>query len=176
MSELSFTGPGFRTLPPLARLVLRGALPVRMAAAQSLHVPIPEQPCRALEHDGRAALWLGPDERLLLLPRAEGIAAAEALAAALRGLPHAVVDVSQRQIALAVSGAQVPSLLNAGCPLDLDPSVFPRGACTRTLFAKAEIVLWRRASEEFHLEVWRSFAAYVAGFLGEAARDLPGAA
>jgi sarcosine oxidase subunit gamma len=176
MPELSFTGPGLRTLPPSARLVLRGALPIRSAAALSLDVPIPEQPCRALEHAGRAALWLGPDERLLLLPRAAAIAAADALAAALRGLPHAVVDVSQRQIALAVSGAQALSLLSAGCPLDLDPELFPPGACTRTVFGKAEIVLWRRRSDEFHLEVGRSFAAYVAGFLGEAARDLPGAA
>jgi len=33
--------------------------------------------------------------------------------------------------------------------------------CTRTVFAKAEIVLWRTQPEQFHLEVWRSFAPYV---------------
>ncbi|HEY3732081.1 MAG TPA: sarcosine oxidase subunit gamma family protein [Steroidobacteraceae bacterium] len=176
MPELSFAGPGVRTLPPAARLVLRGALAVRTAAARALNISIPEQACRALDHAGGAALWLGPDERLLLLPRAEGLTAADTLESALRGLPHAVVDVSQRQIALAVSGAQAPALLNAGCPLNLDLQLFPAGACTRTVFAKAEIVLWRRRSDEFHLEVWRSFAAYVAGYLSEAARDLPGAA
>jgi sarcosine oxidase subunit gamma len=172
MPELSFTGPGFTTLPPTACLVLRGALAVRTAAAQALHIPIPEQPCRALEQAGRAALWLGPDERLLLLSRAESLDAIDALEAALHGLPHAVVDVSQRQIALAVSGALAVPLLNAGCPLDLDPLVFPVGACTRTLLAKAEIVLWRRQDEEFQLQVWRSLAAYVAQFLSEAVRDL----
>ena len=56
--------------------------------------------------------------------------------------------------------------------LDLDPAAFPVGMCTRTVLAKAEIVLWRRADDSFHLEVWRSFAAYVSGVLAEAARDL----
>jgi sarcosine oxidase subunit gamma len=44
--------------------------------------------------------------------------------------------------------------------------------CTRTVFAKAEIVLWRYADDSFRLEVWRSFAAYVSGVIAEAAREL----
>jgi sarcosine oxidase subunit gamma len=42
--------------------------------------------------------------------------------------------------------------------------------CTRTVLAKAEVVLWRTAAETFRLEVWRSFVAYVSQFLAEAAR------
>ena len=41
---------------------------------------------------------------------------------------------------------------------------------TRTLYDKAEIVLWRRAETRFHIEVWRSFAPHVAASLGEAAK------
>ena len=44
--------------------------------------------------------------------------------------------------------------------------------CTRTMLAKAEIVLWRTAAEQFRLEVWRSFAAYVTEYLAAAARDI----
>jgi len=33
-------------------------------------------------------------------------------------------------------------------------------------------VLWRIADDGFHLEVWRSFAAYVSGVIAEAAREL----
>ncbi len=40
--------------------------------------------------------------------------------------------------------------------------------CTRTIFAKAEIVLWRTAPDAFRIEVWRSFAPYVLGLLDEA--------
>ena len=67
-------------------------------------------------------------------------------------------------------GPQAATLLSAGCPLDLDESAFPIGTCTRTVLAKAEVVLWRRAQQTFHLEVARSFVAYVSRFLAEAAQ------
>jgi sarcosine oxidase subunit gamma len=44
--------------------------------------------------------------------------------------------------------------------------------CTRTVLAKAEIVLWRTRESLFHIEVWRSFAVYVASFVAEAAREI----
>jgi sarcosine oxidase subunit gamma len=93
------------------------------------------------------------------------------MAEALGRTPHALVDVSHRQLALEVSGALASTILSGACPLDLDESAFPVGMCTRTVFAKADIVLWRTRSDAFHLEVWRSFAAYVGGLLDEIARE-----
>ena len=61
-----------------------------------------------------------------------------------RDLAHSLVDVSQRQAGLAVDGPRARDLIASGCPLDLDPESFPVGMCARTLFAKAEVVLWRR--------------------------------
>jgi sarcosine oxidase subunit gamma len=43
--------------------------------------------------------------------------------------------------------------------------------CTRTIFGKAEIVLWRRGPRSFHIEVWRSFAPYLLACLQEALRE-----
>lgn len=83
-----------------------------------------------------------------------------ALSAEFGEIPHSLVDISHRQTGIAVSGTAA-GMLNAGCPLDLDLAAFPAGMCTRTLFMKAEIVLWRTDAERFHLEVWRSFAPYV---------------
>jgi sarcosine oxidase, subunit gamma len=140
------------------------------AAGNALGLAISQVPCRAAEHGARAALWLGPDEQLLL--GAEGNDIAAALGPALRELPHSLVEVSHRQTALQVGGPRAAVLLSAGCPLDLDPGAFPVGMCTRTVLAKAEIVLWRTAEDIFHIEVWRSFAAYVSRFLAEAARDI----
>ena len=48
---------------------------------------------------------------------------------------------------------------------------FPVGMCTRTVLAKADVVLWRRAEDWFRLECWRSFAPYVTDFLRQAAED-----
>ncbi len=44
---------------------------------------------------------------------------------------------------------------------------------TRTLFDKAEIVLWRLGATEFRVEVARSFSPWLAAALEEAARGAP---
>ncbi len=119
---------------------------------------------------GRLAVRLGPDEWLLCAPPAEAESLASALAADLVGTAHALVDVSHRYAALAIEGAHAAEVLAAGCPLDLHPAAFGMGQATRTLFGKAEIVLWR-LDGAWRLECARSFAPYVWGFLGEAARE-----
>jgi sarcosine oxidase subunit gamma len=163
---------GVDALPPAARFILRGTAEVSYAAGAVLAVELPATACRASAAAERAALWLGPDEWLLIAPMAEGDALQRALSTALEHLPHSLVDVSQRQTALTVSGPHATTLLASGCLLDLDERAFPVGMCTRTLLAKAEVVLWRIAPDSFRLEVWRSFAAYVSLYLAEAARGM----
>ena len=142
------------------------------AAGTALGLTLSEVACRSTTNNRCAALWLGPDEQLLLAAVGDGAAIGAQLRDALSALPHSVVDMSHRQLALEVSGPTGQTLLNAGCPLDLHPSAFPIGMCTRTVLGKADIVLWRTGPDSFHVEVWRSFADYVARFLAEAAREL----
>ena len=158
-------------LPPAARYILRGGEPVRSAAAAAVGVAIPAEACRAKVQGERAALWLGPDEWLLITPEHDGAGLADSVAKALRAVPHSLVDVSHRQSACELRGPYAATLLAAGCPLDLDERAFPVGMCTRTVLAKAEVVLWRTAAERFRLEVARSFVAYVSEFLAEAERS-----
>jgi sarcosine oxidase subunit gamma len=167
-----------KLLPPAGRWVLHGRPAARALAAPVWGVPFSEEACRAVVSGSRATLWLGPDEYLLLeLGSAEAAdgeshgAVAEDLERALAGAPHALVDVSHRQFALEISGVHAATVLSGGCPLDLDIRAFPVGMCTRTVLAKADIVLWRTGPDTFHLEAWRSFAAYVSGLLGEIARE-----
>ncbi|MEQ9246023.1 MAG: sarcosine oxidase subunit gamma family protein, partial [Nitratireductor sp.] len=54
---------------------------------------------------------------------------------------------------------------------DLSPDAFPVGACSRTVFGKAEIILWRTEGDAFRVECWRSFSDYVFMLLEAAARD-----
>ena len=154
--------PGRLLLQPaadMARLALRGDA---SALGAAFGLALPTQPCRATEADGRSALWLGPDEWLLLAP--PGTLDADT------PVPGAsVVDIGHRQVGLVLEGPGAVDALAAGCPLDLHPTAFPVGMCTRTVFGKAEIVLWRQGAERFHVEAWRSFAAYVRGLLERAA-------
>ncbi len=158
-------------LPPSARFIFQGGPVACKTASDAFRLVLTEKPCRAYALEGRAALWLGPDEYLLLAPVDEMRAIAMELTTALAGIPHSLVDVSQRQVAWQWSGPDASAILNSGCPLDLDPAEFPPGMCTRTILGKAQIVLWRKAAEEYHLEIWRSYSDYVREFLLDAARS-----
>jgi sarcosine oxidase, subunit gamma len=168
---LAASSPILRQLPPASRLMLRGGPPVMAAAAAALGLPPSEAPCRASLGKDRAALWLGPDERLLIGPADAAAEIIELVQQALAGSAHSLVEVSHALTAFEVEGPRAATALNAGCPLDLDPASFPLDMCTRTVLAKAQIVLWRTGPETFRVEVARSFAAYVTKLLALAASE-----
>lgn len=165
-----------KVLPPATRFSFNGDAAARAAVAPIWGAEFSEEACRANVDSTRATLWLGPDEYLLLDTTANSPEAPAALfdylENALSSIPHALVDISHRQFALEVTGPQAATILSGACPLDLDLSEFPIGMCTRTILAKADIVLWRKSDDVFHLEVWRSFAGYVTGILTEIAAGL----
>jgi len=164
-------GAALSALPPESRFSFRGGADAAGAAGEAFGVALPMTPERASVQEGRAALWLGPDEWLLLAPASAGAEIAAAIARSLGERLHALVDIGHRDAAIGVAGPDAPAVLNSACPLDLDLSVFPAGRCTRTVFAKAGMVLWRPEAAAFRLEVARSFAPYVWRMLEEAGRE-----
>ncbi len=169
------SGPRFaiQDAPPADRFIVRGQEAARMASSAAFGAELPAGLGAAGRSGERTALWLGPDEWLLIAEGGSVVTLAAALEAGLAGLPHALVDVSHREVGLIVSGALAARVLNAGCPLDLRMKSFPVGVATRTLFDKAEIVLWRLAETEFRVEVARSLSPWLAAALEEAARGAP---
>ena len=158
-------------LPPATRLAVRGGADAVPTIGDAFGLALPTDACRATTNSQRAALWLGPDEWLLIAPDGEMPALGDWMADALGETPVSIVDVSDRNIGIEVQGTKAAEAINGFCPLDLDSAAFPVGMCMRTVFGKAEIVLWRTAAATFRIEVWRSFAPYVLGCLEEAMRE-----
>jgi sarcosine oxidase subunit gamma len=80
------------------------------------------------------ALWLGPDEWLLVgTVETEGLAAADA-----------TVDVSAKRVLLELIGSERLELLAASCGLDLDPRVWQPGGCAQTLVGRIPVLLQER--------------------------------
>jgi sarcosine oxidase, subunit gamma len=155
---------------PAARVSLRGPESVALALGQAFGLALPTAMNAAASNPERAAFRLGPDEWLLAAPGADPAALMAALGAATTE-PHSLVDVSHRNCGLTIAGTAAIDVLATGVMLDLDVGAFPVGMATRTLFAKAEIVLWRTGPDSFHVELWRSFAPYFHGLMAEAARE-----
>jgi sarcosine oxidase subunit gamma len=165
---------------PAHRVSLRAPAESLAALSRALGVKLPEEPMgsafgrsgdfadqRGAGKGGRAALWLGPDEWLVI-----DTAGNDPMADCARAKPlHSAVDISHRQTAILVSGAGAEDTLSAGCPRDLSLAAFPVGAAARTVLGKIEIVLLRTAGDAFRVECWRSFSCYAFTFLAEAARN-----
>ncbi len=166
MVESEDRAVALRLAEPAIRLNVRADTAAAATIGMAVGVLLGTAPCRAVIARDRTALWLGPDEWLVLAPETETELARQPLAAL-----GSVVDVSHAYTGIEVSGPRAAWCINAFNALDLDPHVFPVGACTRTLFGKAEIVLWRFEANQFRIEVGRSLAAYVLGCLREASRE-----
>ena len=96
--------------PYLRQLNVRAGADVLAAAGAALGVDLPTTPNTATTNGDRTALWLGPDEWLVVggdpsvPPPAAG---------------WGVVDVSAQRTDIVLSGVWVPLLLPHGCALDL---------------------------------------------------------
>jgi len=174
----SFVAPGLAHAlckvepgPPSARLAVRAPLTALDSVAEWLGVALPIGPMAAHEEGSKAALRLGPDE-WLVLKGADPASAEPWPPGPPPDEPVSVVDITDRQVAILISGVAAADLLNAGAPLDLSPGAFPVGRVVRTVFGRVEVVIWRRSADRFHLEVWRSMAAYVWRILALAHADI----
>jgi len=153
---------------PATRVALRAPQASLQALSAALGVTIPNVPKTSGRSGGRSVLWIGPDEWLVIDESGAD------LMAALSGVSemHSATDVSHRNVGIIVSGPGAELALASGCPQDLSLATFPVGACSRTIFGKAEIILFRTEDDTFRVECWRSFATFVFGLLSEGAEDV----
>ncbi|WP_095084626.1 sarcosine oxidase subunit gamma [Mesorhizobium sophorae] len=161
------TGAKVEVLPPAERISLRAPEASTAALSKALGVTLPKKSKTSATKAGRTALWLGPDEWLVIDEAGNDPLADCAAVSAL----HSAVGISHRNIAIGVTGAGAAAAINSGCPQDLSLDAFPVGAASRTILGKAEIVLLRTAADGFRVECWRSFSDYVFTFLSEGSRD-----
>jgi len=152
---------------PATRLSLRAKPDAVSALCGALGVTLPVKAKTSAFANGRHALWLGPDEWLIIDENEADLMAAVASSGAL----HSATDISHRNTAVIVKGLGAEVAINGGCPQDLSLGLFPVGACSRTVLGKAEVVILRTAEDTFRVECWRSFSPYVSGLLSEAAED-----
>ncbi len=156
--------------PDIARFTLRIAADDRAAASECFGTELPAVIGEANGKDGRRAVCLGPDEWLLHADVAHAPAISEAFATLYDQTPHSLVDISDREIGLSVTGAQAATLLSAGCPIDLRDIAI--GAARRTVLDGVSVIIHRDSDTDFQLDIWRSFLPHVWDLLNVVNREL----
>ena len=153
------------------RLDAKGAAADAVGLALDLQLPLdPNTVVRAGE---LTALWLGPDEWLLVGPPGSQRDLQRRVREAAGGQPVSVTDVSAQRTTLLVAGPRARDLLAHGCALDLHPRVFRPGRCAQTTLARTHIVLVARDEPRagFWVLVRSSFAGYLTDWLLDAATE-----
>jgi sarcosine oxidase subunit gamma len=130
------------------------------ALAARLGFAVPTAPNTWRRTGGREALWLGPDEWLVVAGPGSAPAILRELERALDGLHHSVVDVSADRAVVELAGEDRMGLLTRGCGLDLHPRSWREGMCAQTLLARVPVLLQEheRATRVF---VRPSFAGHL---------------
>lgn len=177
-AELSAARPGdlfLREHPFLAQVNLRtdpNDPAVMQRLASSLGFALPVAPNTTAATEDCRALWLGPDEWLIVGPQDQEDALEQAMRDGLAGAFGSIVDVSASRTVLEIRGVEARDLLLHGVPIDLDTRSFDIGRCAQTLLGKAQLIIERRGDEAaFHLYVRSSFTCYVADWLLDAAAN-----
>jgi sarcosine oxidase subunit gamma len=138
--------------------------------AEALGFALPVIPNTVAAKGGRRALWLGPDEWLVVGPDGQREAIEQTLRSGLNG--GSIVDVSANRTLLEIRGSKARALLAHGVAIDLDARSFGPGYCAQTLLAKAQVIIERIDDDlAFHLYVRSSFASYLADWLLDAAAE-----
>ncbi len=161
-------GIALEPAPFCERFSLRAGPEEAAELGKRIGVALPVKPKTSKILKKISALWLGPDEWLIMAPLETGLSAKMSK---LDGILCSAVDISHRNTAIHVEGANAQAVLNAGCPQNLSLTAFPKGACSRTILGKSEIILLRESPERFRVESWRSFSDYVWKFLVDAGKS-----
>jgi sarcosine oxidase, subunit gamma len=160
-------------IPFLTQLTVRvePGGPAAVAVAKALGGELPVEACTASRIGDLRALWLGPDEWLLLAGPGRQRELEDLLRAAIGTEHGAVVDVSAQRTALSVTGGAARDVLARGCAIDLDPRSAPAGTCVQTLLARTGVTIVVD-DDRFLLLVRASFAVYLAAWLVDAGTGL----
>ena len=159
---------GIERAAPGGQVTLRADLgdPAVASALGASGLEMPEA-LRVTVAGDKRAVWMSPDELLLLVPDAAATVAA--LGDALSGHHHMALDVSDTRTVFRLTGAAVGEVLAKGAPCDLSEHGCPPGTARRTHLAGLAVGIWRVEADVWEVVCFRSFAHHLDTWLRVAA-------
>ncbi len=165
-------------VPFLAQLDLRAdpadaTLMERLASAIGVAPPGRANTFAVTPDGARQVVWLGPDEWLVVGAPGNATALDASLGEAIDESAGAVVDVSSGRTTIALGGPRARAILEHGCSIDLHPRAFGPGSAVQTMLGRANVILMQLSERpDYRILVRPSFAAYLAGWIVDAAADV----
>ena len=131
--------------------------------------PLPAEPNKIASIGTRRALWLGPDETLLMIEEEQEAEFMLKLKTLLGDDHYAATLVSDAIKIFRLGGTRRLDVLAKGCALDLHPASFRQEDCAQSMLAHAAITLAADAPDSLLLFCRTSYSDYVTSWLKDAA-------
>ncbi len=130
--------------------------------------PLPAEPNKITSIGTRRALWLGPDETLLMIEEEQEAVFMPNLKVLLDTAHYSATPVSDAIKIFRLSGARRLDVLAKGCGIDLHPVSFRQGDCVQSMLAHAAITLAADAPDSLLLFCRTSYSDYITSWLKDA--------
>ncbi|MDJ0822213.1 MAG: sarcosine oxidase subunit gamma family protein [Paracoccaceae bacterium] len=146
-----------------------GEKPIATALKSVCGTKMPGQ--RGIESKGDiSALWMSPDELMLLCPYDAANDVAAKLTTKLAKTHALVVNVSDARASFRLQGAGLREVIAKLAPVDMAPDQFGIGEVRRTRFAQAAAAFWLTDDETAQIFCFRSVAPYMFNLLSTVSR------
>ncbi|WP_439123744.1 sarcosine oxidase subunit gamma [Marivita sp.] len=177
--QLALGGASFDGLVQVKELAGQGMITLRgdltrkdivKAVNDVFGVTLPDS--RETAFDGEnGALWMSPDEAMLLCPYDKAQQKADALSAKLQGAHALVVNVSDARAVFQLQGMMLREVIAKLAPVDMATDAFTPGMVRRTRMAQVAAAFWMDDANTARIVCFRSVAAYMFGLLCTSADD-----
>ena len=152
------------------RALVRLRVPLAAAAQAAARLDLPVEPLSS-RGEAPSALWVAPDQWLLIDDTASSSNIIEGVRARLGTVLHSATDASDALACFLVAGPAARSLLAMGSGVDFDKRSFEPGKCVRTRFAKLAVLIRAIEADRFELYFDSSAAEYLEQWLRRAMAD-----
>ncbi len=140
------------------------------AAKDVLGFDLPKAPRTTGAWGDMKALWLSPDQWLVLCPGNKTAKLLSELNTAFKSLHSLAVDVSDMRAIIRIEGEYARTTVMKGTSIDLTHGDYPPGTIRRMKFAEVGALLHIIEDDVIEIYVFRSYADYAWEFLLKAAR------
>ena len=168
-----------KEVKPIMKLILRGKKREFISAVgKSLNILLPTESNTSTQSDKLTALWLSPDEWMILSnkPGDKSTNNYETERLLNNNISKlnigAVTDVTDQFVMISLKGNKIYELFQCGSPFNFNDFRNKKGAVTQTILAKIDIIVYNQEKNSVNLLVRRSFSEHLFSWMNDAASRL----
>ena len=175
----SYVDLEMKEIKPVMKLIIRGKTKNFITAiGKNLNMILPTEASTSSSGEALTALWLSPDEWMLLSNEAvsEDTNTYEVEDNLINNISKvnlgAVTDVSDQFVMINLKGIKVFNLLATGSPFNFNDFKDKKGSVVQTILSHIDVIIHLKEINEVNLLVRRSFSEHLYSWINDSASRL----